>query len=259
MNKSSDRIDRLRIASPCPVGWGQMTGDDRVRHCDLCSLHVYNIAEMSRTDAERLIATTEGRICARLFRREDGTVITKDCPVGLRAIRRRIARVAGAAFATVLSLCGAIAGQKQNDKDRACQQQVKITRKADNAPAGDTVVTGLVQDPMGAAISGATISVRNKKTGKSLDIESNAEGRFTSPNVAAGNYDIIMKAAGFKNLEVKDLTFVAKENLSIEVVLTLDGAMVTVGILAYEPMFDEGHHGITVIMSGEKIRRLPIP
>ncbi|HEY6046048.1 MAG TPA: hypothetical protein VIU65_05550, partial [Pyrinomonadaceae bacterium] len=93
------QLDRLRIASPCPVSWEQMKGDERSRFCDLCSFHVYNIAELTASEAKSLIAKTEGRICARLFRRSDGTVITKDCPVGLRAIRRRVARISGAVFA----------------------------------------------------------------------------------------------------------------------------------------------------------------
>ena len=63
-----------------------MSGDDRVRFCDLCNLHVYDISRLSRKEAEALITKTEGRICARVYRRTDGTVITKDCPVGLRAM-----------------------------------------------------------------------------------------------------------------------------------------------------------------------------
>ena len=71
--KHSASIDRLRIATPCPISWEQMTGDDRVRFCDHCQLNVYNISELSRSEAETLIASTEGRLCARLFRRADGT------------------------------------------------------------------------------------------------------------------------------------------------------------------------------------------
>ena len=90
--KHSASIDRARIATPCPVSWEQMTGDDRVRFCDQCELHVYNISELTRIEAETLIASTEGRICARLYRRADGSVITKDCPVGLRALRMRVSK-----------------------------------------------------------------------------------------------------------------------------------------------------------------------
>src|SRR5262245_27890709 len=115
-------LDQIRVASPCPVGWETMTGDERVRFCSLCQLNVYNFAELTRIEAEELIRTTEGRICGRLYRRTDGTVITRDCPIGVRAIRRKVARVATAAFATIISLCSIAFGQKQ--KGSSCRQQV---------------------------------------------------------------------------------------------------------------------------------------
>ena len=43
MNKQTFDINKLRIASPCPVGWETMKGDARTRHCDLCQLNVYNV------------------------------------------------------------------------------------------------------------------------------------------------------------------------------------------------------------------------
>jgi hypothetical protein len=107
-----------------------MTGDDRARLCEECNLRVYNIPEMTRTEAEALIANTEGRICARLYRRFDGTIITKDCPVGLRAIRRRVAKVAGAVFAAIISICSSVAGQKPSKDKSSCQQPVRMTKKA---------------------------------------------------------------------------------------------------------------------------------
>ena len=55
------QIDHLRIATPCPIGWEQMTGDNRVRFCDHCQLNVYNISELSRIEAEKLIASTDSR------------------------------------------------------------------------------------------------------------------------------------------------------------------------------------------------------
>src|SRR5215203_5565274 len=106
MSAEGNSLDSARVASPCHVSWDKMTGDDRVRFCQQCQLQVYNIAELTRREAEALMARTEGRICARLYRRADGTVLTKDCPTGLRAARRRLGRAAGAAFAAVLALCG---------------------------------------------------------------------------------------------------------------------------------------------------------
>src|SRR5215470_16116347 len=92
-------LQNLRVASPCRADWEQMAGDDRVRHCAECNLNVYNLSEMTKLEAERLIASREGRLCVRFFRRADGTILTKNCPRGLRAATERISRIA----TTVLS------------------------------------------------------------------------------------------------------------------------------------------------------------
>lgn len=68
-----------------------MEGDDKVRFCSQCKLNVYNISEMSRTEAEDFLRKSEGRTCVRMFQRKDGTVLTRNCPVGLAAIRKRLA------------------------------------------------------------------------------------------------------------------------------------------------------------------------
>lgn len=100
-------LDRVRIASPCTAPWESMSGDARVRHCGQCDLNVYNIAAMSREEAERLIVAREGRLCVRLYQRADGTILTADCPVGLAAVRAKFARVALRAAAAIVTLCSA--------------------------------------------------------------------------------------------------------------------------------------------------------
>lgn len=233
-----------------------MRGDERVRFCDLCSLHVYNIAELTAKEAKSLVANNEGRICARLYRRSDGTVITKDCPVGLRAIRRRVARIAGAAFATILSLCGGAFGQKAKD-DKACRQQVKITRTfSDSGENG--VLKGIVLDPNGAVIPGATIALVDLKLKKSYEVVSGNSGKFLFKDVTPGVYRLVVKLASFKDLVLKDLKISAKERAQVEATLLPDGEYVTVGILADTSLIDTSST-ITTIISEKMIRSLPIP
>lgn len=81
------RIDDVQIASPCSVAWDDMDGDDKVRHCYQCKLNVYNIAAMEHREAVELLGLRDD-ICIRLFRRKDGTVITRDCPIGLKVMKR---------------------------------------------------------------------------------------------------------------------------------------------------------------------------
>ncbi len=83
-------LDRLTVASPCSASWADMLGDERVRFCVSCEKNVYNLSEMTRADAEALLASrAEGELCVRFYQRADGTVMTTDCPVGVTKKRRK--------------------------------------------------------------------------------------------------------------------------------------------------------------------------
>jgi hypothetical protein len=107
MSGERSPLDDLKVAAPCSADWGAMTGGERVRFCARCELNVYNLSGMTRAEAEALITNTEGRLCVRFFRRADGTVLTENCPVGLRALKRRVSRVTNA---TVSAVFGFLAG-----------------------------------------------------------------------------------------------------------------------------------------------------
>ena len=91
-------LEDVRVASPCNASWDAMIGDGRVRFCAACQKNVYDLSAMAREEAEQLLATHEGTLCVRLYRRADGTVLTSDCPEGRRKKRVRLA---------VLSVAGA--------------------------------------------------------------------------------------------------------------------------------------------------------
>ncbi|MBI3723996.1 hypothetical protein HY251_08605 [bacterium] len=96
-------LDTISVATPCGASWEGMKGDERVRFCGLCSQNVYNLSGMPRAEAEALVAKNEGRLCVRFFQREDGTLLTQDCPVGFPALARRKLAVGLASAAAVLS------------------------------------------------------------------------------------------------------------------------------------------------------------
>src|SRR5436190_6410510 len=108
MPRFKNRLKHVRVASPCKADWDQMIGTDRMRFCGQCSLNVYNLSAMTRDEAESLIAANEGRLCVRFYRRQDGSIITQDCPVGLRAIRARVSCWMKAVAAAVLTFSATI-------------------------------------------------------------------------------------------------------------------------------------------------------
>lgn len=94
---------KIHVASPCSEKWESMTGDERVRHCAKCRLDVFNLAQLSEAEARALLEGKTGRVCGRIFQRRDGTVLTKDCPVGLARARRQVALVVAAVLTPVLT------------------------------------------------------------------------------------------------------------------------------------------------------------
>lgn len=123
MPKFQSPLNNLRIASPCSADWDAMYGDDRKRFCGDCKLNVYNLSGMTRDEAESLIVNAEGRLCVRMFQRQDGTLITKDCPVGWERVKQRTrlfasaavsllaAMISGVFFVSLLSRAGTTMGE----------------------------------------------------------------------------------------------------------------------------------------------------
>lgn len=133
MTKRSVNLDEVSIAAPCPIKWDEMDGDERKRFCSLCSLHVYNISEMKRKEAEDFLSANTDGVCLRLFRRADGTLITKDCPVGRRladAVKRRV-RAAAVALVAMLN-ASAVFGQ--DTKLRVPDEILKIEQPRAGVP-----------------------------------------------------------------------------------------------------------------------------
>ncbi len=112
-------LDVVNVASPCPVPWESMTGDEHVRYCSKCELNVYDLSSLSRADAEHLVTQHEGRMCVHFYQRADGTVLTRDCPVGMLVLRRRLAKVlTGIAAMIAFLTCGLVFGAAESRSGR---------------------------------------------------------------------------------------------------------------------------------------------
>jgi hypothetical protein len=105
----------VKLAAPCPAKWSRMKGDDRVRFCAKCGLNVFNISKLTSEEARSLFRKHEGdRLCVRFWKREDGTVMTEDCPRGLQRLRNLSGAMKGlgalaalfVVFVTVVTLFG---------------------------------------------------------------------------------------------------------------------------------------------------------
>jgi hypothetical protein len=251
-------LDHLRIASPCPSSWEKMAGDDRVRSCELCNLQVYNIASLTRQEVEAIIAKTQGRLCARLYRRADGTIITKDCPVGLRAVRQRAGKIAAALFAAITSLSASVLGQKPAPKDKSsCTAQVTVNRTTPDTSRDAGSISGTIRDTSGVNIPGVKIKVAPKDKSTVTQSETDAQGFFQVRGLKAGTYELSFEAKGFTSLKIVEIKLTDQDSVSVSAILVFKNVEVLIGIVGYESPLDTPMG--TTIFSGDLIRRLPIP
>lgn len=154
------RLQAINVASPCPSSWEGMEGNDRQRFCSQCQLHVFNLSDMTTAEAEGFLAERAAgeRTCVRYYRRQDGTVLTTDCPVGLRQVRRRLRmRFAQAAAGCIAFLCSGVALVAAGTKlGKWAEEKGEYARLGE--PAGPEVVIGAFCFPAPAVPAGDSAS-----------------------------------------------------------------------------------------------------
>jgi len=101
-------LSKISVAAPCEAEWRFMYGDDRTRFCGRCSQNVYNLSSMTREEVEDLIRRTDGQLCVRFTDDRDGTILTRNCPVGLRAIKERLTGTSAAIIAGLLTVLASL-------------------------------------------------------------------------------------------------------------------------------------------------------
>jgi hypothetical protein len=240
-------VNSLRVASPCSVGWENMTGDEQVRKCDTCELNIYNTASMTQKEVEHLILNREGRLCIRLHRRADGTVITKDCPVGLRAYRKRIACSVTATLSLILGLFTASFSQQKASAHPKSKNNIIIPNKRD----AKAKLIGRIVGSNGAVVLGAEIRLFKGHDKKALKATSDDAGNYVFSGIGSGTYRLEVKAKGsnrsiVENISVKE-GYISTANVELHVA----GSNVTVGIYTEEPMIDMTSTSVTTVISSD--------
>jgi len=231
-------LDNIHVAAPCPADWMKMSGNDRVRHCCECNLNVYNISEMTRAQAEELIRTHEGRLCVRFYRRADGTILTKDCPCGLQVLIRRVSRVAAAVLTAAMTVGSTLSYAVSKKPAQAEENQ---------STAGINVT---VVDPTGAVVQNANAVLCRCNDHFSVHQATDSTGIAHFSGLAAGTYQLEIRAPGFKTagqnlrlqsrkldqLKIKLQLAPTKMTVTVEVKGETPVVIETVGMLLQNPV-----------------------
>ncbi len=96
---------------------------------------------------------------------------------------------------------------------------------------GAASLSGEVQDPSGAMVPGATITVHNVRTGMDRTSKSNGTGAFTFAALPSGDYDVAVSRSGFASFARKGVHLDPGDHKSVtEIRLGIEGATETINV-----------------------------
>jgi Carboxypeptidase regulatory-like domain len=198
MSAKKRRLDQLQVVSPCSTDWDRMSGDEKKRFCSDCDKFVYDFSQMTRRQVEAIVSINRGRMCARITRRPDGSLLTMETPPVHPVIARRASPVVNATLAAILGI--SVPASALNVDVSAAQLIVRSGADSDGARApyggGEALVGGTVFDPQGAVIPNAVVKLISD-AGAELETKTSGEGEFTFARVPFGAYIMLIEAQGF--------------------------------------------------------------
>src|SRR5579872_817565 len=118
-------------------------------------------------------------------------------------------------------------------------------------------IQGIVQDPSGAAIPKATLTLRNTSTGVSQQTTSDASGNYRFVSVAPGPYSITAEATGFSKAEA-DITLLTEQNLNLPITLKVGAASESVVVTTESPLVDTADSRTQMTLENQAVAQLPI-
>ena len=146
-----------------------MTGTSIQRHCQACNKDVHNFAAMSPKAIERAIANAQGRLCARIAHRSDGSVVTGDSSDRSPLIPRAATILLSTAIST------GIASAQQTPQDNA-----------------KAIVTGTVLAPKGEPLASPAHVAFIANQELVLETVTDSTGKWKA-ELAPGTYDVIFR------------------------------------------------------------------
>ncbi len=201
VSKPISSFNRMKIAAPCDADWESMAGNDQVRFCEHCNLHVTDLSSLSRRDAMELVARSQGRICVRFIPTPSGGVLTRTLPEKLYRIQRRVSRIAASAFTATLSISSAMAqspGSSSSDQVTEAVQRVQTEGRREITDQFKAGIEGVVRTEENSRISNATVVLVDRETGEERTAISSGFGRYVFESLPEGDYMLWARKPGLR-------------------------------------------------------------
>ena len=101
---------------------------------------------------------------------------------------------------------------------------------AANLPAQSIygTLTGIVSDPSGSVVAGASLKLRDQQSGSQRDTVANSDGYYTFASAPPGAYQLSVAAPGFESFQKNGIALGGGDKLNVNVSLKVGDAAQTV-------------------------------
>ncbi len=117
---------------------------------------------------------------------------------------------------------------------------------------------GVVTDPSGAVVPGATITIRNTATGATRTVRTDSDGNYAAPSLIPGPYTIDVSANGMQTRHLQGITLNVNVTVTENVTLTVGSTQQVVNVNATAPVVNTT--GITVgqVIDQKTVQNAPL-
>ena len=119
-------------------------------------------------------------------------------------------------------------------------------------------ISGTVSDQSGSLVPGATVRMTQTSKGTVSTGTTDADGRYTFPNLPTGPYRLEVQANGFKNYSQTGIVVQVAENLTQNVSLQVGSLTETVEVQAGASMVETRDSSISQVVEQQRIVDLPL-
>jgi len=119
-------------------------------------------------------------------------------------------------------------------------------------------IAGLVTDPTGAAISGASVTVTNKATGATRNATTNSEGLYSFPSLPPGTYALKVEQTGFKISLNENVRLDVQQAARLDVAMEVGQVGETVTISAAAALLNSENTTIGTVIENKIVTELPL-
>src|SRR5216684_4826250 len=120
------------------------------------------------------------------------------------------------------------------------------------------IITGIVTDPTGSSVTGATVKVRNEGTGVDTALVSNDAGAYTTPPLVLGSYSVTVDHAGFKTAVHSGIMLQGAETIRKDVVLAVGSVSESVEVKAGAQQLEVTTPDVSHTVDEKYYRDIPI-